>query len=1352
MPVSLPPLSSILTLKPEPQTTPALNQIILHDEARDTVGNYLFTPTLRAHAKRIFDCAVHARGHGFWVQAEYGAGKTALLGTVLSLLLWGEEQKVWQVLRDKELRADYEHALSKRKYFPVAFSLKGLGDVRGAAHDSLMRIFEEQIHEAIAQHRPDLIDKVRITSAELAVAWFDHDALPHHKAGVESYLVTTHKQPVADYRSKHGEKKLGQAIVDSGLVAGQLKSKHKERFAHIYQQLAKLGGYDGLVFALDEFRSWQDRHAQHSEAAAEDEDVLETLAHVLPGEGLSILLIVASQGDIPQKLSGGGKGDRFIPLTLLGDKAKSDFGEIVAFRSVEHAAGAATGIKDYYDECRKEYKFIKQANISQEAFAAIFPFQPRVFEILRRITQSSEANNLPTARSAIRIAWQALGEAKLLTKNRLVVVSDLIRSDEMRKALASDLYKGKAQSLEAAIEELGKYELAEEEREQSERLLVTLFLQAISVPENIRDGLTAEEIGEAAWLSDDAVGAKGQAEHLLELLLSNGSPLRKDKKQRGGAEVTVFSYETSALEQKPASVFGPLKKKFKEDHVTQDAKWIESLFWDLSDGITQEIQAELQVNGGLFNEFSPDDQRTAEETKQGVPKRLALPKTISATTKRVHSVAYSGEAIVATQWRLDWGQALDQADVHFRIVYLTGEAASQSSSIQKALKDSRIAVCTLKPLSQDTRDALADLLAAEKMRRDHGNSPALRSYAEERKADAIKAVLKQQSLEFRTGKAITQADYGIPSSEVFSVPAAKTEDLARRLLEKAYDKPLFSPSELKKPLSDAEARRIFSGLFGKEPAKADRDAVTNYGPGLELTKKNAPAELRADDSQAVKRLRDLIKGKTDIPTKELKTALCAPPHALTDWLVQLYIFVLLKQGGWELQLNPASPMQTTDGKPLPGNKLTAHTLGLVDWSAKLDKGLLGSRLLASTQKGWNDVLPYARVLDANLKTAASPDEEQARNASLAGLLKALGEHVGAAENSLGKVAGALGGTVSNDLKTTFARLRAIAAVGDFHEFDVVARENYAQPADFASAHASFEKARRVTEAGVDLMSAVAYLKAACDIEKSVDFERSSLLTLLGFDSLLADPSLIAARLDQFKQWKAKYVHAYRKAHKAFYEQLAQIQKQAEAVAPRVRALAKLNSLAELGPPLPSSLTAAADLAAIEKQTTPCADAAEASVEGEVALCPKCGWTPARALPSELLQRVQAATAAGLTDRLQRFKDAAIHGILQQAEEKGKRPDLATLLQVIQAADAEKLVGVITDDLIEFIRQLLQAQNLVQVEVSAADLLAELGGIEGERIDEAVDKLAKTLRDLLKQAKAQQPAGKRVRLFVKFDRT
>ena len=128
MSASLPALSKIISLKPEPETTPTLNQIIKKDAARQTVSDYLFTPSLRAHAKRVFESAVHNKGQGFWVQAEYGAGKTSLLGTILCLLMWGKEESVWEALGDKELRDEYEHAISKRRLFPVAFSVKGLGE------------------------------------------------------------------------------------------------------------------------------------------------------------------------------------------------------------------------------------------------------------------------------------------------------------------------------------------------------------------------------------------------------------------------------------------------------------------------------------------------------------------------------------------------------------------------------------------------------------------------------------------------------------------------------------------------------------------------------------------------------------------------------------------------------------------------------------------------------------------------------------------------------------------------------------------------------------------------------------------------------------------------------------------------------------------------------------------------------------------------------------------------------------------------------------------------------------------------------------------------------------------------
>jgi hypothetical protein len=84
-------------------------------------------------------------------------------------------------------------------------------------------------------------------------------------------------------------------------------------------------------------------------------------------------------------------------------------------------------------------------------------------------------------------------------------------------------------------------------------------------------------------------------------------------------------------------------------------------------------------------------------------------------------------------------------------------------------------------------------------------------------------------------------------------------------------------------------------------------------------------------------------------------------------MVVLYLCALVKAGGYELALNTSSPVTLFNEKPLVGNRLTTHTLALCDWNAKLEKALLGARLIVSQQKGWDEVLPYARVLDDTLK-------------------------------------------------------------------------------------------------------------------------------------------------------------------------------------------------------------------------------------------------------------------------------------------------------------------------------------------------------------------------------------------------
>src|SRR5512133_3542588 len=109
-------LDRIIAVKPEPQTTPSLAQASTRAKARETVADYHFTPSLRAHFKRVFDCIVHRKGQGFWVQAEYGAGKTHFLGTLIDLLVWKDEG-VWDALNDPESKSEYSGALSKARLF-----------------------------------------------------------------------------------------------------------------------------------------------------------------------------------------------------------------------------------------------------------------------------------------------------------------------------------------------------------------------------------------------------------------------------------------------------------------------------------------------------------------------------------------------------------------------------------------------------------------------------------------------------------------------------------------------------------------------------------------------------------------------------------------------------------------------------------------------------------------------------------------------------------------------------------------------------------------------------------------------------------------------------------------------------------------------------------------------------------------------------------------------------------------------------------------------------------------------------------------------------------------------------------
>jgi hypothetical protein len=96
----------------------------------------LYIDPVRSYLNRIFETIADGKGQGFWVQAEFGVGKSHLLAATAVLAVGG--LAAWEKAKqreDKEKKAGpgaridnlWKKKIEKKKIFPVVFSLEGCG-------------------------------------------------------------------------------------------------------------------------------------------------------------------------------------------------------------------------------------------------------------------------------------------------------------------------------------------------------------------------------------------------------------------------------------------------------------------------------------------------------------------------------------------------------------------------------------------------------------------------------------------------------------------------------------------------------------------------------------------------------------------------------------------------------------------------------------------------------------------------------------------------------------------------------------------------------------------------------------------------------------------------------------------------------------------------------------------------------------------------------------------------------------------------------------------------------------------------------------------------------------------------
>lgn len=1303
------PLRDLIRRQPQPETTLDLKRSVGQPEK--TVGTYVFTDSIRRQFEDILEHIARGEGQGFWIQAEYGAGKTHFLAT-LACLLTGEEA-IWEQVRDEGIRA-YRRRLRTVRLFPVVISLRGETETGAVNERPLFDVIEQELARTLEER--GLRDAVSLTLTDDLLDWFARQP-EGTRSDIETFIRQRVGQSSEALRQNEGEVALARILQEYCARHGirpQVASTIKARLRFIYEQLTSPnlpgGAYNGLLFVIDEYEGWEKSRPRGSAQQVRDEDLLETMAFVLPREeGARIFTIVASQTGVPAKLRGEYGGDRFINVPLLAG-AEHDYDLIVSRRVRELDPERAPEISEYYHHYAERFEFAR--TMREEQFREVFPFQPRCFDVVRRIT----ARELPTARSGILILWQVLQHPALLERDTLIRVADLLESDHLQDCLQTTVYKPALDAYRVARDGLESLGLDPEDLPLARDVLTTLFLWYLAHLERPRS-LSLTELAQATLAVSDIL----RAEDAVAYVLGRMRELPQVRFEQQEASFIAVGGEGPS----PVEIFARYRERVLRDEFAVSQAWRESLFL---------TPAETGGPSGLFGDFRPDEVK---------PQRAEFRR-----------LEYNGEVIVATRWRSEWGHPLRE-DKHFRIVFLTGHTPD---AVRPAnLEDPRIAVVIPAPLVNDTYATAAEYLALQSMERDYRDrtgpeAEKVREWLQTRRKSLLDDLPARQINLYRAATVVTRDGLAIDMREAMgmSSPERRVGYIVERLLAIAYRELPVDDARLRSLLRPGDVGKIFDGLFGQQETSAATAAVRNYAVGLGLVSPDHPTSFAPTGCRALDLIRAMLEESPgqELPVWKVFERLSGVPYGLPYPLIQLYLLAFVRQGQprVEVTLKPGHRLTNRRGQPLPKPVLTMASVVDLDWRTDLERWF--DTLILARGPSWNDAVAFAREVRRELHTSSDPDEIDRQDAALRAEMENLSREIETMRGSLEALARSLRGELSETVREALNRMQALGRAGaqGYVAFYEEAQRHYTSPDALREDVALHHRLRQLSGYAAAIQEAHTYLETMAlrpeDAELAGD--RMLLLEEMALANLERNPELWGSISDRFQRLKSRYSIAYQKHHRDTYKAVRELQTRLADVDRRLRALALLNSIRELGSPIGEDL--AERYRQLQEKLRPCpiTDVSAVTVEAQP-VCAKCGLPLTARAPVAEVEAFLGDLERALEEQRRRLSAEAVRRVLERAG----GDELSRLMEAAQAAEIARLVDVLDERVADSIRRLLMEDGLVTAPAEVFARLAELHPTVGEdEIPATVRDFEMLLRQALETVKKAHPDKKTIRLSLR----